>query len=63
MKHGTSKWTNRLKLVPRQRPNFEGYWVEVQTARPASTNFLNATKFFVPFYTPDLMVVTIEEIE
>lgn len=55
------RWRYRLKLVPRQRPNYEGDWIEVETARPAPTNFLNATKFFVPFYPPDQMVVQIEE--
>jgi hypothetical protein len=53
----------RLKIVPRQRPNYDGEWIEVQTARPAPKNFLNASVFFAPFYPPSQFVVAIEAVK
>jgi hypothetical protein len=53
----------RIKIAPRQRPDYEGEWVEVTTARIAPANFSNATKFFIPFYPPSQFMVAIEEVK
>ncbi len=58
MPHKTFRY--RIKIVPRQRPDYAGEWIEVTTARPAPANFSNATKFFIPFYPPSQFMVAVE---